>query len=157
MCLLFVVVVAHTLLTICTSSNKQLLHRFYPVQINQSSTYEGSKLTFAFDDDITTKSHTKRSKSGEWIYGRFSQLICPYNITVINGKRGMYLSWLNGAQLTLDGKGNVNLFKILLGKSPPGHKTQKNNTIFHCHGTHTDEISLPNDNFTKVALVPLFT
>ena len=35
----------------------------------------------------------------------------------------------------------LHISTLLLGKSIP-HKTQKNNTVFHCHGTHAVKISL---------------
>ena len=97
MCLVFVLVVLQALLKIWTCSNKQVLYCVHPVETYQSSTYQRLELDltfeslYAFDDNITTLAHTIRSGSG-WIYARFSQLICPYNITVINGKGDIYLA-----------------------------------------------------------------
>ena len=112
MCFVFAVLAVHTLLTIVACSE---VDRVYPVETKQSSTFIYPNLTLesasAFDDNITTSAHTVRSASGGWIYGRFSELICPYNITVINGKPNEYLRWLNGVNIILEGR-NVPFFSF---------------------------------------------
>ena len=74
----------------CTT--KKLIYRVYPEETDQSSAYRPKlyQPSYAFDGDASTLVHTDKTnalKGGiEWIYGKFSHPICPYNITIINGK-----------------------------------------------------------------------
>ena len=102
-------------LLLLTNSLPQLfvavLLRVYPENCEQISTHSVYPASNACDDNIKTKSHTINYNNDGWLCATFANAVCPYNITVINGKRdNRNMKWLLGSTLMLGGNCDEILF-----------------------------------------------